>query len=325
MIYIRIHDGVDKDNKHKFKILDKNDKIVTDKVVLEYIKSLVIPPAYQNVKIFYEKNPKILFEGFDDKGRKQQIYSASHKKKAMTKKFCSLLGFGDVLSKIECDINKYISSPKLTKNKIISLILKIVMLCGFRIGNLKYQKLYNSFGISNIFTSHINKKGASIFIRFIGKKGVINECEVTDKILINEIEKLITGKKSDEYVFTYKDKNEETVITANEINNWLKSYHKDITSKMFRTWDTNLMFIEIMRTHEDPVKLTTTNRKKNVIEAMKKISNQINNTPTVCKSQYLHIDLWTMYIDEPKTYKKYFNTDVSAKTSFVGYLKDYCK
>ena len=33
------------------------------------------------------------------------------------------------------------------------MILKIVIVCGFRLGNLKYQKLYNSFGISNIFKS----------------------------------------------------------------------------------------------------------------------------------------------------------------------------
>ena len=110
MLYYRIHDGVDKDNKPKFKFIDKSKNNITDAKVLEYIKSLVIPPAYQNVTIFYEKSPKILFEGFDDKGRKQQIYSASHKKKAMSKKFCQLLDFGDVLSKIETDIKKYMEN-----------------------------------------------------------------------------------------------------------------------------------------------------------------------------------------------------------------------
>ena len=323
MLYYRIHDGVDKDNKPKFKFIDKSKNNITDAKVLEYIKSLVIPPAYQNVTIFYEKSPKILFEGFDDKGRKQQIYSASHKKKAMSKKFCQLLDFGDVLSKIETDIKKYMESAKYTKNKIISLIIKIVILCGFRIGNLKYQKLYNSFGISNILKSHI-KIDKHMNIKFIGKKGVLNECDITDKSLLSEIKNLIANKKPNDYVFTYNEDGNETVITALEINNWLKSYHKSITSKMFRTWDTNLLFIEFMRTQEDPVSLPITKRKKNIVEAMKKISGQINNTPCVCKSQYLHIDLWTMYLEEPKTYKKHFNTDVSAKTAFLGYLKEFC-
>ena len=94
MLYFRIHDGFQKakpgvNKKHKFKILDKDDNIVSDKTILEYINKLVIPPAYKDVTIFYEKSPKILFEGYDDKGRKKQIYSADHKKKSMKKKFCN--------------------------------------------------------------------------------------------------------------------------------------------------------------------------------------------------------------------------------------------
>ena len=145
MLYYRIHDGaagVGKNKKHKFKIIDKDDKLVTDSTVLEYIKSLVIPPAYKDVTIFYEKSPKILFEGYDDKGRKQQIYSAAHKKKSAFKKYCNLIDFGRVLPKMETDLNKYVKNSTPDKNKIIALIIKIIMKCGFRVGNLKYKKLY---------------------------------------------------------------------------------------------------------------------------------------------------------------------------------------
>ena len=139
MIYFRIKDGVTKDKKQKHKILDKFDKQVTDKTVLEYINKLMIPPAYDNVSIFYEKAPKILFEGYDSKGRLQQIYSKLHKKKAAHKKFCNLMEFGKVLPKIKYDLKKNIDTPKLTKNKIISLIIQIIIICGFRIGNIKYM------------------------------------------------------------------------------------------------------------------------------------------------------------------------------------------
>ena len=54
MIYFRVNDGFDKNKKPKFKIVDKNEKPVSDKKVLEYIQNLVIPPAYTDVKIFYE-------------------------------------------------------------------------------------------------------------------------------------------------------------------------------------------------------------------------------------------------------------------------------
>jgi DNA topoisomerase-1 len=325
MLYYRIHNGIGSDKKFKFKIIDKDDNIVNDKKVLDYIQNLVIPPAYRDVTIFYESKPKILFEGFDDKGRKQQIYSQEHKKKAMKKKFCNILNFGKVLPKIEKDINIHIKDKTPTKNKIISLIIKIVMLCGFRIGNIKYQKLYNSFGISNIFKKHIKTHKDNMFISFIGKKGVLNECIIKDKSLINEIDILLENKTPKDYVFQYLDDGNLNLIKATEINDWLKSYHMDVTSKMFRTFDTNILFIEFMRKNSvDPEKLSELGRKKVVNDALKVISCQINNTPAICKKEYLHIDLLTLFLESPKKFKKYFYGCLDARTCFLNYLEDFC-
>jgi len=324
MIYYRIKDGFGKDKKPKFKILDKDDKPVSDKTVLEYIRKLVIPPAYADVKIFYEDSPKILFQGYDDKGRLQQIYSQGHKLKAMKKKFCHILDFAKVLPQINSDIDKYIKDTTFTKNKIISMILKIVIVCGFRLGNLKYQKLYNSFGISNIFKSHITVKGQEMHIKFIGKKGVSNECVIKDRQIITEMNKLMAGKSAKDYVFTHDQDGENKVITAIEINKFLKEYHVNTTSKHFRTHDVNILFIEHMR-KTDPDKLSLTARKKAVNEAMKIISCQINNTAAICKKEYLHIDLLSLYLDEPKKFKKYFFGCKSAQQCFINYLEDFCK
>ena len=325
MIYFRIKDGIDKDKKPKFKLMDKFDKAVTDKKVLEYVKSLVIPPAYHDVKIFMETNPKILFEGLDDKNRLQQIYSPAHKKKASKNKFCNLLEFGQALPKIDSDIKKYMTSTKMTKNKAISLMIKIIMICGFRVGNLKYQKLYGSHGISNIFKKHITETKGKMVIKFIGKKGVLNECVILDKSIIFEMQKLIKNKKQMDKVFTYSLDGEEQIIKAIEINKWLKEYNPALTTKMFRTWDTNILFIENTRISDDPTKLTVTNRKKVIIEAMKIISQQINNTVSVCKGQYMHVDLINLYLDHPTKYKKYFHGCLTARTCFTNYLHDYCK
>jgi DNA topoisomerase-1 len=325
MIYTRIKDGVGKDTKPKFKIIDSTGATVNKNDVLDYVTKLVIPPAYDDVKIFYEKNPKILFQGYDAKGRLQQIYSHTHKKKAMKKKFCALLHFGKVLPKIEADIKNHMSSTTFTKNKIISLIIKIVIICGFRIGNIKYQKLYNSFGISNIFKEHISMEGPNMLIKFIGKKGVLNECIIKDKTLIGEIIKLISNKSKKDYVFTYKKNGTDEVIKAIEINKWLKEYHIDTTSKHFRTYDTNLLFIAFMRDKEDPVKASPSKRKKIVVDAMKIISCQINNTPAICKKEYLHIDLLNLYLENPKKFKKYFFGCSTPRQCFINYLEEFCK
>jgi DNA topoisomerase-1 len=326
MIYFRRTIGLDKDKKPIFKIEDTKGVGVIDKKVLEYVKNLVIPPMYRDVKIFMEASPKILFEGFDAKDRLQQIYSPAHKKAASKKKFCDLRDFGKVLPKLENDVRTHVSSKAVTKDKIISLIISIITLCGFRLGNLKYEKLYNSFGISNIHKKHIklNKKGATI--EFVGKKSVLNTCDVSDKKLIDQISDLIKDKKPNDYVFEYvDDKNKLVVITAIEINKWLKSYHQSITSKMFRTWYTNVMFIEYTRNDLEPSKKTTNQRKKVIVEAMKAISIEINNTPAILKKEYMHGSLIELYLEKPKVYTKYFHGCDKPQSCFINFLDDWCK
>jgi DNA topoisomerase-1 len=329
MLYFRVHDGTTgsgKAKKPKFKFLDKGGNPITDKKILDYIKKLTIPPAYKNVTIFYEKSPKILFEGYDDKCRKQQIYSPAHKKKAARKKFCHLLEFGKILPQIESDLKKHIKNHKPTKDKIIALIIKIIMICGFRVGNLKYQKLYNSFGISVILKKHIKMEGKNMLISFIGKKGVLNECVIKDQELIKEVKALLEGKKADDYVFKYTFNRELYVIKAIEINKWLKNYNEHVSSKFFRTFDTNILFIEFMRKNStDPSILSDKERKKMSNDALKVISCQINNTPTICKKEYLYIDLLNLFLENPKAFKKYFYKCSCSRKCFLTFLNDTCK
>ena len=162
-------------------------------------------------------------------------------------------------------------------------------------------------------------------ITFIGKKGVLNECVIKDKTLITEITALIKNKSPKSYVFTYKDGTDEKVITALDINKWLKSYHVNTTSKMFRTFDTNVLFIEYMRKGPEPTELKELQKKKITNDALKVISCQINNTPAICKKEYLHIDLLTLYLENTKKFKKYFFGCNDARKCFLNYLTDYCK
>jgi DNA topoisomerase-1 len=328
MIYYRKTIFKSADNKtNKFKIVDKQNNVVTDAKIINYIKNLVIPPAYNDVTIYYEANPKILFDGFDDKNRKQQIYSNYWKKKANKKKFCFLLEFGKVLPTIHNDIKKYIANRNMSENKMIAIIIKIISVCYFRIGNIKYQKLYGSYGISTILKKHVKINSNNITIKFIGKKGVLNECIITDKELITQISNLLKNKKMSDKVFSYYDTNIKTdiIVKATTINNWLKTYNKTFTSKMFRTFDTNVLFIEYMRNKTDPSKLSENKRKKNVVDSMKVISCQINNTAAILKKEYMHGDIIKLYLNHPKSYKQYFHTCKTARICFINYLTDFCK
>lgn len=315
-----------KGTKDKYWYEDANGTRIKDPKILEYVKGLRIPPAYHDVMIFYVKSPKILFQGYDAAGRLQQIYSASHCKAACKKKFQSLIDFGHTLPKIYADCERHIASARPTKNKIISIIIKIISLCYFRIGNAKYVKLYDHHGISTITKSHIKKTQKGLEIKFVGKKGVVNECLITESKLISAIASLAVGKKDSEAIFAYEEGGKKNIISAIEINHWLRQYGADFTTKMFRNFDANVMFIEFMRKEHSsqdaaPDQLPLTKRKKTLVAAMKEVSQEINNTPAICKKAYMSPDLIGMYLEHPRKFKTMFLKSGSARVAFVNFLK----
>lgn len=315
-----------KGNKENFWFEHSDGSKVKEKEILEYLKKLRIPPAYRDVSIFYVKNPKILFQGYDDAGRLQQIYSEEHCKAACKKKFKALIDFGNVLPQIYKDCDRYMETAKPTRNKIISVIIKIISLCYFRIGNSKYVRLYDHHGISTITAEHIQKKGQNMYISFVGKKGVINECLIEDAKINKALSELIKNKKPKEHVFQYEEDGATELITPVEINNWLNTYGEGFTTKMFRNFDANVMFIDFMRDEDskhdvDLDKMSQAKRKKIVVTAMKTISAEINNTPAICKKSYMSPELIKLYVEQPKKFKSMFFKEGQARLAFIKFLE----
>ncbi len=300
-------------------------KRITDSVILEYVKSLVIPPAYQKVRIFYEPNPKILYEGTDSKGRLQQIYSKKWRTAADRLKFKKLIKFGKEIPKIFANIEKHINEKSNTQNKCIAIILKIISVCYFRVGNHKYEKLYESHGISTIKKHHIYERPRAIEIKFIGKKGVLNECLIEDAALVGIIKDYIKNKKPNDYVFVYTHEGRNERIRATEINDYLKKYDPEFTSKMFRTFDTNTLLVDYLKNRGKANSLTKTERKKNLVAAMKEISQCVNNTPAICKKSYANADLMEMYIENPIQFDKRMANGATSREIFINFLESYFK
>lgn len=308
-------------DKKIFKYLDKKNNEIKDKTILAYINNMQpIPPAYDFVEIFYEKSPKILFQGRDTKGKLQQIYSPKWREKADKEKFKALIEFGHALPMINLQILKNIKSNVLTKDKIISIILRIITLCGFRVGQLKYQKIYGSIGLSTLMLKHLTFKKDTIVIKFPGKKGVENNCIITDPLIINELKKIAENKQPKDFLFQYTENGETQIINAIDINIWLKQYNKEFTSKYFRTFSVNVMLIDLLKT-VNPTKLTESQRKKKIIEIIKNVSCSINNSPAICKKSYLNPDLVKQFIEFPRTYENNINKNTdSSIVNFIRFL-----
>jgi DNA topoisomerase-1 len=163
-------------------------------------------------------------------------------------------------------------------------------------------------------------------INFIGKKGMVNECVVNNPILINEFNSILQHKKDEDFIFTYKIGKEEKVITSIDVNNWLKRYNPEFTTKYFRTYDANILLLNFIHSaHNDtefkPIQLAISKRKKNIVNALKSVSTQVNNTASICKKSYVHPKLIEMYLEHPKKYETMFINGDSSRLNFIKFLQ----
>jgi DNA topoisomerase I len=309
-----------KRTKKIFLYVSKTGETIKDEDTLSRIHKLRIPPNYDNVLINTKDSSKLQAIGYDDKNRKQYIYHKDFILENKLKKYDKYIILGNYLHKIKKEymdiINKiqykkYSSWNQPESNSAI--ILYLLNECLFRIGNMKYYREYSSHGITTLQTKHItfNDDKKIVFIKFVGKKGVINESTITNTVFYN-IFKTLSKNKKGEFIFDYyddkldkdKDKDNHITIVSDDIQKKLHEYNNELTPKMFRTWHTNCYFIHILKNNVDNIKnIMKKNKmtKKFKLQLMKntciEISLKLHNTPTVIKNSYLNSALYDLYMN----------------------------
>lgn len=285
-----------RNNKYKYEYFDEKNRKISENKAKKYFKNIYIPPAYDNVKI-NKKKGKILAIGIDTRGRKQYTYNKKSIEKNSVNKFKKLIEFGKNYDKIIKKIDMDFYTGVDNKEKQIATILKIIMDCNFRVGNDKYTKDNNSYGVSTLENQHIKIKNNKVIIDFIGKKGVRNECEIKNKKIIRTLKakkKLLNNK---DRIFTYRKNNKYYYIKSNDVNIYLKKLG-NYTTKNFRTWSANIELIKNLKNN-------------NLKLSIEQVANKLHHTPAICKKNYLDPKLIEFYEKDKNKFIKYFKGDVN--------------
>jgi len=272
------------------------NKKITNNNIIARIKNMKIPPNYNDV-IINDKNGKILAYGYDSKKRKQIIYNPLFVNKRTVEKYnkISSLNNKNIFKKILNDINKNIkdSGNSDAKLKEISIIIYLIVNCGFRIGNKKYRDENNSFGISTIKFKHIKFNTDHIVINFIGKKGVENKSKCSNTFICKYLKnKKNAGGSSDnsdnrgsrgssDVSDNRNDRNVFEDIDSKDVNKYLQRYHDGLTSKDLRTWNANYLFLEYYKKHKK------TGVKNPVKRAIEDVAIKLHNSYSICKKNYI--------------------------------------
>ena len=122
------------------------------------------------------------------------------------------------------------------KTRQIATTLFFIDKLALRVGNEKSEDETDTVGASSLRVEHVDlSEKNKITLNFLGKDSVpyTNTVEVND-IIYNNVSEFIKDKEEDEQIF---DK-----IQSSDINKYLQEFMKDLTAKVYRTYNASNLF-----------------------------------------------------------------------------------
>jgi len=271
-----------------FSYIDASGKKITEDESLERIASLVIPPAWRYVRIAPSSRSNIQAVGMDTTGRIQYIYDPKFTEKQRKKKYAKTEKFGEFLPALREATNRDLSLDGFPREKVLAVMLRLINSLYFRVGTEKSARHYKTYGITTLQNRHfsIGRNGRLIF-EFVGKSHIQHRKVLVDEELAAVMKELkdLGGVRK---LFHYLDEQGKPhVVRPNELNEYLKAATApEFSSKDLRTWGGTLMAAVELAEIGKPE--SESEMKKNVVRAVKRVAEQLGNTPAVCRSSYIH-------------------------------------
>lgn len=276
-----------------FGYVDARGRAVRDAATLERIRSLAIPPAWTEVWICADDEGHLQATGRDAKRRKQYRYHTAFRAIRDETKFERIFDFAKELPRVRAHCQGALQTAGLSREKVIAAVLTMLDETLVRVGNEEYSRLNQSFGLTTLRGRHVRVRGSRIELRFVGKSGKACTVSVSDRRLARVVQRCqdLPGEQLFEYL---DEEGNPHGIDSDDVNETLRAITgQDFTAKDFRTWAGTVLAAQALA--EIGACEQKTQRKRNVVEAVKRVAARLHNTVAVCRKSYVHPGVFTAY------------------------------
>ena len=276
-----------------FRYLDRNGAVIRDPKVLDRIRALAIPPAWTDVWICPRASGHIQATGRDVKGRKQYRYHDDWSSHASETKFDRLTDFARALPKLRRAVEADLARRGPGREKVLATAVRLLEISLIRVGNAQYAKQNRSYGLTTLHKRHLEVDGAALTFAFKGKSGIEHEVRVRDRRLATVVRSLreLPGQQ----LFKYRDEaGDLCAVTSDDVNAYIReAMGEQFSAKDFRTWAGTVSAARALRDMEAPV--SPTDAKRKITVCVKAVAGLLGNTPTVCRSSYVHPRIFELF------------------------------
>lgn len=261
------------------------------------VKSLVIPPAWQDVWICPRSNGHIQACGTDAAGRRQYLYHPVWREKRDRAKFDRILDMAKRLPAARLRIRTDLGVEGLTRERVLAAAVRLIDVGYFRIGSDVYADENGSYGLTTLERRHVRRRGDVLRFSFVGKSGIEHAIEVDDPTVVDAVQRLRLRRGGGDRLLAYKAAGRWASVTASDVNGYLHDiFGGDVTAKDFRTWHATVIAAASLADNASRG-ATKSARKKVIRSAVVEVSEYLGNTPAIAKNSYIDPQVIDLYED----------------------------
>ena len=270
-----------------FSYLEEDGTRIADAEVVDRIRSLAIPPAWEDVWICSDPDGHIQATGLDVKGRRQYRYHDEWRTARDRAKHDRILGFAKRLPALRAKVAEDISAPGMPKERVLAAAVRLLELGFFRIGGEAYAQENDTYGLATLRKVHVRVRRDALEFDYDAKSGQHRTCQVVDP----EVRAVITTLRrrrsaAGAELLAYKDGRDWVDIRSSDINEYIQSCIGDgFTAKDFRTWVGTVLAAARLAAQESADSATA--QKRVVAQVVKDVAEHLGNTPAVARSAYI--------------------------------------
>jgi DNA topoisomerase I len=277
-----------------FRYRDPSGAEITQGDVLERVRALRTPPAWENVWISPDPLGHIQATGVDSRGRAQYIYHPTWREQRDAQKFGHMLRFASALPALRGAAQDDLRHRSLNRERVVAGVVRLIDLGLFRIGGEKYAELDHHYGATTLEKRHVRVMRDGIMFDYVAKSGKHRTLVVSDRLVLPTVRTLARADNGLDNLFCYQQIETWHVLHSHQVNEYIaQRAGGHFTAKEFRTWNaTTLMALVLANTGPSA---TESSRKRVITASVKEVARWLGDTPAVTRGSYIDPRLIARY------------------------------
>lgn len=254
---------------------------------VERVRSLAIPPAWDDVWICSVANGHLQAVGTDDAGRRQYLYHPDWRAKRDELKFDRILEAAAQFPAARRRVTRDLHREGMPLERAAAVAVRLLDLGYFRIGNDVYTDAHGSFGLTTLERQHVRTVGKGLEFSFEGKGGIDQHVTIRDEDVADALAVMRRRRTDSSRALAHRTDSGWVDLEGSDVNAYLADlFDAEVTAKDFRTWHATVHAAAALATSPEPGD-TQASRRRAIKDSIEQVADYLGNTPTIARNSYV--------------------------------------